>query len=179
MIRKVAILLVWITAIATVLALQLKADAMSERFAYVMEFDRDTGEGGTPEQQAAILEHVRSRLVFDCNLDRTFRALARVVKKYWQDPGNLKKPVITHLIPGVNGLASDTDIWVNHTYTGEALLSIWTHELGHVIGINLFNPQERSEQWAEEFKIWVFNGCPSDHPVWERLEVQVNRILGS
>lgn len=171
--RKLAILL------ACILLIALPAQAMSDRFAYVMEFDRDPAKAGTPEQQALIREHVESRLQWDCALDRTFRALAKVVKRYWQDPGNLKKPVTTTLIEGINGRANNTQIWVHKSYTGEALLSIWTHELGHVIGINLFNPQDASEDWAEQFKVWVFNDCPTDHPVWERLQPRVDEILAA
>lgn len=152
---------------------------MSRRFAYVLEFDRNGGYlAGTKEQQATIRGRLKELMTRDSPLDLVMRAVAVKVKWYWNDlpPGD-RLPVITTFVKGLNGLASDDHIWIHPSWTGDGLEAIWFHELGHVVGINLFNPQNASEGWAEEFKLWCANGCPTDSPVWRALESRIEEIL--
>lgn len=45
------------------------------------------------------------------------------------------------------------------------------HELGHVVGWNLLNPVDKSEEWAEDFRLWLLTGQPVESPVFQRLEL--------
>jgi len=134
------------------------------RFAYVMEFDR-RGDvwAGTDAQRQTVRDAFADHLVFGGPFDLTMRALAKKVK--------LTSPYVRIIFEtGIAfGHAYPSTILLNRDITGDVLASTVMHELGHVVGWNLFNPIDTSEGWAESFKSWVFSNSPADHPVWKRI----------
>lgn len=152
------------------------------RFAYVLEFDRNGGSlAGSKEQQKAIRDELNDLMGGQGSLmDRTMRALAKVHKKYWNDVAPADRlPILTTFVDGVSGHGQAHHIWIGTGWTGDNLISIWFHELGHVVGINLFNPQDRTEHFAHMFSAWCANGCPANHWTWEQLQPVVEAILSS
>ncbi len=155
------------------------------RFAYVMEFDRRGSVwAGTAAQRQTVrdafadhlsadprpagLRFVAPRhggpLVFGEPFDLTMRALAKKVK--------LTSPYVRIMFEtGIAfGVSWPSIIMLNRAVEDpDVLASVVMHELGHVVGWNLFNPTDRSEGWAEDFKRWVFSNSPIDHPVWKRI----------
>lgn len=135
------------------------------RFAECFEFDRaDDARSGTPEHQAAIRRDLELFMDYGGPLHRVIQALDRAINRRYVHYINIT------FGEGSMPFANPSQIWMNWTFDPELNAVYFWHELGHVVGMNVFNPQDRSEGWAEEFKQWVYNGCPTDHPVWLRLE---------
>jgi hypothetical protein len=134
------------------------------RFAQCLEFDR-AGDlrDGTDEQQAQIRKEMDQFLSFNNPLDLTMRAVDRAINRW-----GFHYVRITFDI-GYVAHANPTTIYLNYTFEPELITQYFWHELGHVVGMDVFNPQDRTEQFAEEFKLWVYNGTPEDYAIWERL----------
>jgi hypothetical protein len=134
------------------------------RFAQCLEFDR-AGDlrDGTDEQQAQIRKEMDQFLSFNNPLDLTMRAVDRTINSW-----GFHYVRITFDI-GYVAHANPTTIYLNYTFEPELIAQYFWHELGHVVGMDVFNPQDRTEQFAEEFKLWVYNGTPEDYAIWERL----------
>lgn len=137
----------------------------SRRFAQCLEFDR-AGDlrDGTDEQQAQIRAEMDSFIDFRNPLDLTMQAVDTVINRW-----GFHFVRITFDI-GYVGHANPTTIYLNYTFEPELVANYFWHELGHVVGMDVFNPQNRTEQFAEEFKIWVYNRTPTDHAIWHQLE---------
>lgn len=135
------------------------------RFAECFEFDR-AGDlrVGTPEQRARIHAEIDQFLVFGNPLHRTLQAVDRVINRQGVHYVNIT------FTTGLIGWANWMTIYLNYEFPPDLVAFYFWHELGHVVGLNVFNPQDRSEEWAEAFTSWVYNGCPEDSPVWQRLE---------
>lgn len=142
------------------------------RFAECFEFDR-AGDlrAGTPEQRARILAEMDQFLVFGNPLHRTLQAVDRVINRQGVHYVNIT------FTTGLIGSANWMTIYLNHTHSPEIAAFYFWHELGHVVGIDVFNPQDRGEPWAESFVPWIYDGTPVDSPVWQRLEPAVQAIL--
>ena len=137
----------------------------ARRFAYVMEFDRRGNVwAGTDAQRQTVRDAFADHLVFGQPFDLTMRALAKKVK--------LTSPYVRIMFEtGIAfGVSWPSIIMLNRAVEDpEVLASVVMHELGHVVGWNLFSPTDRSEGWAEDFKRWTFSNSPTDHPVWARI----------
>jgi hypothetical protein len=145
------------------------------RFARMWEFDRNGYPGeGTPEHQAGVREVFNQDRWFkwDGPLDRCLFAVDRHINEngrkflpisFWYDDrqslyGRATAAII-QLWPG----PPDT------IHTQRAWDYVVLHEFGHVVGWNLFNPVDTSEQWATDFQWWAMNGQPEHYHVWQRL----------
>lgn len=142
------------------------------RFAEVWEFDRNgPPHCGTLEQQRRVRSWFDRHLLSGNPLHRVMQALDRKANSVgWS----------FYLItfaddPRVNPWATATRARIQFYMDPDDLPSqdwfdyVVPHELGHVIGWNLFNPIDRSEQWAEEFRLWLITGSSPVHPVQRRL----------
>lgn len=142
----------------------------SKRFAECFEFDR-AGDlrAGKLEHRMAIRTELERELKFNGPLHQVIRAMDRIINRRGYHYVNIT------FGEGFNAFANPTAIYLNYTHDTSLIVVYFWHELGHVVGMNVFNPQDRTEGWAEEFRIWVANGAPEEwagqpHPTWTRLK---------
>ena len=142
------------------------------RFGKCLEFDR-AGDlrAGTPEQRGQIRTEVAEFVIFGNPLHRVLQAVDRVINRAGVHYINITFGT------GYVGHANWQAIYLNYTFEPELVVQYFWHELGHNVGMNLFNPQNRTEQFAEEFKSWVYNHTPTHFEIWALLRPQVERVL--
>lgn len=146
------------------------------RFAEVWEFDRNgPPHSGTAEQQVLVLAWFYRYLHHGQPLHRVLQAIDRkansmgesfYVFSFTDDP--LRNPWATSTRNRIT-VYSDPDDLVGQDWWDYAV----PHELGHVAGWNLLNPIDRSELWAEDFRLWVLGGQSLTSPVWQRMGLTV------
>ncbi len=136
------------------------------RFARVFEMDRNGPPWeGTTEQQAAVREAFSKHQSWRNRFDRVLYAVD--VAKNLQ--GRRFIPISFVESDRFLGFAFPSSILLNEQLLPQYIEKTLIHELGHIVGWNLFNPSDRSETWAEDFRHWVNAGTP-DGPVWDRLK---------
>lgn len=141
------------------------------RFGRCLEFDRaGDARSGTPEQQARIREEIKQFVQFNNRLDKVLAAVDKVAYKRGVYYINITFGT------GFIGFANPNGFYLNYGFSPDLTAVYFWHELGHVVGMNVFNPQDRTEEWAEEFRIWVANGSPDD-ATWAKMRPVVEAIL--
>ncbi len=143
---------------------------MARRFGRVFEFDRNGPPfEGSPEQQAAVRAAFDRHQEWRNPFDRTLFALD--VQKNLQGRSFIVVSFVDFAFYDMPylGMAGAHTIQLAEQLLPQYIEKTLIHELGHIVGINLLSPMDRTEFWAEDFRHWVNAGQPEDHPVWQRI----------
>lgn len=135
------------------------------RFAECLEFDRRGPPwNGTSEKRELVRVEFDRILEFDNGAHRAFRKLDRAINRYGF-------PFVTITYHSGMSTANESQVWIGDYWDGEAMVATVFHELGHTVGMHCFNPQDRSEGWAESFKRFCANKGPVNYPVYAALQL--------
>lgn len=142
------------------------------RFAEVWEFDRNGPPFcGTLEQQRRVRSWFDRNLVHGNGLHRTLQALDHKANAMGWSFYLFTFADDDRFNPWANSTRVRIQFYMDpQSLPGQEWFDyVVPHELGHVIGWNLLNPIDRSEQWAEDFRLWILTGSPAGSPVQRRL----------
>lgn len=146
-----------------------KESTAPRRFSRIFELDRNGPPWeGTPEQGAAVRASIAKFQADNSRFDKVLLALDKLKNL----EGRSFIPIGFFEIENALGYAYPSRIALNEALDPNHLERTLIHEIGHVIGMNFFNPTDRTEAWAIGFEQWVRNG-QSDGPVWDRLKDKV------
>lgn len=142
------------------------------RFAEVWEFNRRGAPYcGTIEQQTKVRSWFERNLIFGTTFHRVMKGLDRKANSM----GWSFYSINFDDQPLLNDWANSTRVRIQFYNDPENVPSqawfdyVVPHELGHVIGWNLLNPVDKTETWAEDFRLWLLTGASSFSPVYSRL----------
>lgn len=147
------------------------------RFAEVWEFNRrGLPYCGTIEQQMRVRSWFNRRLLHGTPFHKVMQALDRKANYMGQ---NFYQFTFED-DPQFNNWANSTRVRILFYNDPDNVPSqdwfdyVIPHELGHVVGWNLLNPVDKSEEWADEFRIWILNGSlthigSTPDPTWQRM----------
>ena len=131
------------------------------RFNRIFEMDRNGPPMcGTIDEQQIVRDAISTYIEWNNPFDRTLFALTKKVKIQG------RKYLVISLQHDERayfwGRTGGASIQLFPPSSRVPSLSEWsyvlTHEIGHLMGMHLFNPQDRTESWAVQFQNWVMNG---------------------
>ncbi len=143
------------------------------RFARVWEMDRNGPPMcGTHAEQQQARNAIGNYSDWDSPYDRALFALDKAA-----NVGGRHYLIISlwhEVRQSFTGRAGGAVIQLFPPSTHEPAQSEWdyvlSHEMGHIMGVQLFNPIDNSEFWASQFQWWIQNGQPEHGYVYDRLD---------
>lgn len=146
---------------------------MARRFAEVWEFNRNAAFAGNPVEQSRVRAWFDLNLTFGSPLHRVMQAVDRKANSmgwsfytfnFVDDP--LRNPWASATRVQVTFRSDPSNVMPQEWWD-----YVIPHELGHVVGWNLLNPVDKSEEWADDFRLWLLVGSPLSSPVAQRLGI--------